>query len=160
MLVCSLLSLHTSPVLVFFAPLFPLLPSLCRYLLPLRVVFVRKTAVVLILLFCPCNSSYLLRVVLPVQQESVPLQHVWRSSGHCSLSFPLRSSCITFSRAPVVFFALLSFYFSSSFVLLFFFFFPFFSLYLWSGLFCCVLVPGTLALRLLCLDELRLFGLL
>ena len=46
-----------------FAPLFPTPPALCRYLL-LRVVFVRKTAV-----------SYLFRVVLPVQQESV-LQHV------------------------------------------------------------------------------------
>ena len=33
-------------------------------------------------------------------------------------------------------------------------------LFLWSGLFCCVLVPGTLAFHLLYLDELRLFGLL
>ena len=41
-----------------------------------------------------------------------------------------------------------------------FFFFLFFSLFLWSGLFCCVLVPGTLALHLLYVDELRLFGLL
>ena len=37
------------------------------------------------------------------------------------------------------------------------FFSPFFSL---SGLFRCVLVPGTLALHLLYLDELQLYGLL
>ena len=105
--------------------------------------------------FCPCNSSYLLHVVLSVQQVSVPLQHACCSSGNCSLSFPFRPSCITFFRTPVVHFALFSF--SIFFFLLFFFCFSFFSR---SGLFCCVLAIGTLALHLLYLDELRLFGLL
>ena len=35
----------------------------------------------------------------------------------------------------------------------------FFLIFIWFGLFCCVFVPGTLALRLTCLDELRLLGL-
>ena len=42
----------------------------------------------------------------------------------------------------------------------FYFIFLFFSFFSWSGLFCCVLVPGTLALHLIYLDELRVFGLL
>ena len=106
-------------------------------------------------LFCPCNSSCLLGVVLPVQQVSVPLQHVWCSSGNCSLSCPFRSSCIAFFRTPVVCFALFAFFVSISSFL-----FSFFSFFLYSGLFCCVLVPGTLGLHLFYLDELRLFGLL
>ena len=112
----------------FFSPFFVLflfallLPSpralLCRHLLPLRVVFVRKTAV-----------SYLVRVVLSVQQElprsyhvrvvlhvqqvvSVPLQPVhgmmmvflWHLSA-AFVSRPYRS-CITSFRTPVVGFAL------------------------------------------------------
>ena len=48
----------------FFASLFPSPPALSRYLLPL-LVFVRKT--VIFVLFCPCNSNCILRVVLPVQ---------------------------------------------------------------------------------------------
>ena len=50
-----------------------------------------KTAVIFLVFFRPCNSSYLLRDVLPVKQASVPLQHVWCSSGNCSLSFPFLS---------------------------------------------------------------------
>ena len=84
----------------FFASLFPSPLALCRFLLPLlRIVFVRETAVKLIV-FCPCNSSYLLRVALSVQQGSVPLQHVRCSS--CSLSFPFRSSCITSFSTPSI----------------------------------------------------------
>ena len=108
--------------------------------------------------------SYLLRVILSVQQQvSVPLQYVKVRSSSYSLPFPFRSSCITLfrTRAPPtcrLFFASLSFsfffFFSFSLFVLFLFFFS------WSGLFCCVLVPGTLALDLLYLDELGLFGLL
>ena len=133
-----------------------------QYLLPLlRVVFVRETAVIIFfVLFCQCNSSYL-RVVLSVKQVSVPLRHVC-SSRSLFLSFPFRSSCITFFRTAVVDFALFffhllffSFIFFSSFFLFFFSFFLFFIVQVWSGLFCCVLVPDTLALHLLHLDELR-----
>ena len=35
-----------------------------------------------------------------------------------------------------------------------------FSLFSWSGLFCCVVVTGALTFHLLYLDELRLFGIL
>ena len=52
------------------------------------------------------------------------------------------------------------FCFVAFFLIFFSFLFPFFPLFLWSGLFCCVLEPGTLALHLLYLDDLRLFGLL
>ena len=82
-----------------------------------------------------------------------------RATGTCSSSarillflLPFVSVlCITFFRTPVVCFALFFF-------LLFFFFFFFF--FIWSGLFCCVLVPGMLAFHLVYLDEFRLFGLL
>ena len=81
--------------------------------------------------FFPCNSSYL-RVVWPVQQVFIPLQHAWCSSDNCSLSFPFRSSCITFFRTPVVCFASFSFFFS-----LFSFLFPLFSSF-FPGLACFV----------------------
>ena len=49
---------------------------LCRHLRALlRVVFVRKTAVISFVV-CPCNSGYLLRGLSLQQVLSVPLQHV------------------------------------------------------------------------------------
>ena len=80
--------------------------------------------------------------------------HVWCSSGNCSLYFPFRFCCITLFGTRVVLLLCSFFLFCFSF-----FFSLFFSL-VWSGLFCCVLVLGTLALPLLYLAELRLFGLL
>ena len=50
-------------------------------------------------------------------------------------------------------FRFVSFFFPSFSFLFFLLCFSFFSLFLWSGLCCCVLVPGTLALHLLYLDE-------
>ena len=101
-------------------------------LLPLlRVVVVRETAVIYL-------YKYLIRVVLPVPQVSVPVR-TYVCIVHVVLlaAFPFRSSCIIFFRTPtcrVVWFAL--------FYLFYFIFVP---LFLRSGLFCCVLVPGTLA---------------
>ena len=115
----------------FFASLFPSPPALCRYLLPLLrgvFVFARKKAVIFFALFCSCNSSYL-RVVLSVQQVSVPLQHVCCSS--CSLSFPiflhhiLQNTCRLFC---FVFFV---------------FFFPFFFFSLFYGLACYVVFSSS-----------------
>ena len=88
----------------------------------------------IVVLFRLCNNSYLLRVVLPVQQECRCLflfSTIRCSSGNCSLSFLIRSSCITFLRTPVVCFALYSFFIA--FFLLFLFYFSFFSHFLWSG---------------------------
>ena len=122
--------------------------------------------------FCPCSICYLLRVVSSAQQVSVPLyllQHVWCSSGNYSLSFPFRSSCITFSSTRVVFrFCFVSFSFRFSFLLFLlsclFFFASSFSLFssFFHGLACFVVFsyPGTPAPHLLYLDALRLFGLL
>ena len=84
---------------------------------------------------------------------------------------PRRSCCIIFFRAPVDCIASFSFFLSLYSIFLFsfchFFFSPFFFLtfffFSWSGLFCCVIVLGTLPLHLFYLDELRelwLFGLL
>ena len=122
--------------------------------------FVRATAV----------TWYLLRAVLSGQQQlsspcwfacatgrlfffstySVPL-----TIGRCS--FPFRSIDLFASRSSehLSFVLLCLFVFFFSFLL---FFCPFFLFLLWSGLLCCVLVPGTLALDLPYLDELRLFG--
>ena len=77
----------------------------------------------------------------------------------CCCMFIARSSCITFFRTPIICIVLLCFFFIS-FLSSFLPFFPF----LWSGSFvvfsyACVLVPDTLALHWLYLDELRLFGL-
>ena len=109
--------------------------------------FVRSTtAVIFFVLFCPCN-----RYLFLFSTHGVP------QAIHCSsLSFPFRSSCITFFRTSVVRFASLS-------VLLSFFLFSFslfFLFFSWSGLIRCALVPGALALQSFYLDELRLFGLL
>ena len=98
----------------------------------LRVVFVcvkqQRQLVIFFVLYCPCN------------RYPVPLQHVCCCCSARSLSFPFRSSCIIFFRTPVVCFAS---FFSSLLSSLLFFFGHLFS---WSGLFCCVLVPGTPAL--------------
>ena len=54
--------------------------------------FVRATSANFFVLFCPCNNnSYLFLFG----------RNVWCSSGNCSLSFPSRSSCITYFRLPV-----------------------------------------------------------
>ena len=87
--------------------------------------FVRETALISFELFCPCDISYLLRV-LSVQQVSVPLQHVccYSCTLKASLSDLLASHCSK----------------HLSFVLFCFVFFFSFLPFLWSGLFCCVLV--------------------
>ena len=142
---CSLVSLPTGLIMPYYA--------LWRHLLPplLRVVFVRKTVVIFSVLCCPCNSSYLC-VVLPVHRylffsmygvpvaiEAFPLFSDLASHPSEHLSFVSR--CYIFSLIFFLFFLISSF--------------------LWSGLFSCVPVPCTLALLLLCPNELRLlFGLL
>ena len=87
--------------------------------------------------FCPRNSSYL-RVALSVQQVSLPLPHVFVLLAAFPFRFSLQHILQNTCR---------------SFCFVFFFFF-FFLLFSWSGLSCCVLVPGR---NLLDLDELRLF---
>ena len=67
---------------------------------------------------------------------------------------PFLSDLLASHSSEHLSFVLLCFLFRS---LFFFFFLLFFS---WSGLFCCVLVPGTLSFHLLYLDKLRLFVLL
>ena len=70
--------------------------ALCRCLPPLlRVVFVRETAVIFFVLFCPCNRYLFL----------------FRTYVVLLAVFPFGSSCIKFFRTPVVSFALLSFSF-------------------------------------------------
>ena len=54
---------------------------------------------------------------VPLQHVYVCLQHVWCSSGHCSLSCPSRSFGITFFRTPpppVICFALFLYFFCFS----------------------------------------------
>ena len=106
-------------------------------------------------------------VFFPVKQQLSSCCFV-RATGICSssarmaflwrlrpfLSSPIFLHHILQNTCRLSWFVLLLFsFFSSSFSLCF-------SFFLWSGLFCCVLVPGTLALHLLYLGELRLFGLL
>ena len=109
-------------------------------------------------------TSRLLRVVLSVQQQLSSSRCFARATGICSpsarmvflwqlqsFSFPSRSSCASHSSEYLLFVLVL---FCSLLCSAFFFFSS------WSGLFRCVIVPGTLALHLLYLDELRPFGLL
>ena len=111
------------------------------------------------------SSCCFVRAKQLVQQVSVSLQHVCCSS--CSHFFPiflhhlLQNTCRLFC---FVFFSCFLFFFSCFLFSLFLFLFSFFSssfmlclvlLYSRKG----VLVPGTLAFHLLCLDEWRLFGL-
>ena len=93
----------------------------------------------------PLSSS---RCFVPAKQVASVV--LFGTYAHVVLlaAFLLRS-CITFFNTPVVCFASPCFFF---FLSLFFF--------LWSGLFRCVLVSGTLAFHLLYLDELRWFGLI
>ena len=150
--------------LLFVCSLIPSPPPLCRYLL----------ALLGSCCFCPCNSSYLLRfvratasrhlrVVLSVQQ-SVPLQHVWGSSGQLqpSRSFPIFLDHISSEHLSFVLFCVVFLFPFFLFFFLFFFSFSFFLFSLsWAGLCCCVLLPGMLrSTHLLYLDGLRLFGLL
>ena len=103
--------------------------------------FVRATTVVIFfVLFCLCNTA----AVTGICSSPACMVFLWQLQPS-----PSFRSCITFSRTPTtcrlfcyVFFLLTFFLFS----------FFLFSLFVsWSGLFCCVLVPGTLALHLLCL---------
>ena len=55
----------------------PRQPYACVFSSSLCCCFVRKIAVIFFVLFCPCSSSCLLRVVLPVQEVYVSLQRVW-----------------------------------------------------------------------------------
>ena len=110
------------------------------------------------------NSNYLLRVVLSMQQQSSSSCCFVRATGICSSSAPTVFLLQPFLSLPILLHHILRNtcrLFCFVFFLLFFHFFPFFSYFsffvgLWSGLFCCVLVPGTLASNLLYLDELRL----
>ena len=105
--------------------------------------------------FCPSHSRYLLRVVCPCNRYlflfstySVPL---------AMAAFPFLFDLLASHSSEYLSYVMLSFLYS------FFFFVSFFlfSLFLCSGLLClCVLLPGTLALHLLCLDKLLLIGLL
>ena len=97
-----------------------------------------KTAVIFLVFFRPCNSSYLLRDVLPVKQASVPLQHVWCSSGNCSLSFPFRSPCTAVHHILQNTCRLFCFgFFFFSYISFYFYFFS--SVFSLSGLFCQIL---------------------
>ena len=100
--------------------------------------FVRATPVTFFVLFCLCN-----RYVFLLSTYGVPL---------AIAAFPFLSHLLA-SHSSELLFVLLCFLFS-------FLLFSLFLFFLWSGLLCCVLVPGTLALHLLYLAELRLFGLL
>ena len=128
---------------IFFL-FFVLVVSVKQYLLS-SCCFVRATAVILFVLFCPCN-----RCLFLFSTYGVPL------ASNCSLSFPFLSFPIflhhILQNTCRLFCFVAFFLFFPSFL------FSFFSLFLWSGLFCCVLVPGTLALHLLYLDELRTSG--
>ena len=82
--------------------------------------------------------------------------HVWCSSGNGSLLFSFWSSCSSHSSLHISFFTpCFHFSFRYTFFVFYCFFFS-----LWSVMFCCVLVPGTLELHLLHLHELCSFGLL
>ena len=112
-------SIFSFCLLPCFPPHRPYYAFLClmpvQYFLPLhRVVFVCETAVILFVLFCPCNRYKFLFSTYVVLLAT----------------FPFRSSCITFFRTPVGCFA--SFVWC---VILFLFFFSFFSFY---GLACFV----------------------
>ena len=145
------------------APLFPSPPALCRYSLPLcLLLFVKQQSSSSCCFVSATAASDLLRVFFPRGTYIIIVcvlfstTYVWCSSGNCSLSFPFLSDLLgQLSSEHLSFFWLcFIFLFFSSFFL----FFPFF---LWSRLFCCcALVPGTLTLHLLYLNEMRLFGLL
>ena len=88
--------------------------------------FVRETAVIFSVLFCPCNTAVIFfvlfcpcnryQVYVPLQQHVVVLL--------TTTAFPCRSSCITFFTTPVVCVALCSFFlFFSLFFLCFFLFY-------------------------------------
>ena len=100
------------------------------------VVFVRATAVILFVLFCSCN-----RYLFLYSAYGVPL---------AIAAFPCLSDLLaSHSSESCRSFFLFSFFlfFLFSFLVFFFSLFLFSS---WSGLFCCVLVPGARALHLLC----------
>ena len=115
---------------LFFFYLLPYFPphrayALCRYLLPLlRVVFVRETAVIFFVLFCPCNSSLSSCCFVRATGICFPFSTYY---GVLLAAFPFRPSCITCFRIPVV--RLLCF------LLFFFFFFFFFFPYLFLFIF-------------------------
>ena len=124
--VCSLIS----PATVLTMPYYALLYALCRYLLPLRVVFVRKTAVISFVLFCPRNSSYLppcgfVRAA-GICSSSERMVSLWQLQPF--LSFPIFLYHILQNTRRLLFFVC-CFVFS-----LLVYFFPLF--FLWSGLFC------------------------
>ena len=123
----------TCRLFFFFFLLNPVLPSppaLCRYPLPLRVVCVRKTAVIFFVLFCPCNRYMFLFSTYGVLLAIA--------------AFPFLSDLLASHSSKHLLFFFVFCFFSVLFSL--------FSFLLWSGLFCYVLVPGTLALHLLYLD--------
>ena len=74
--------------------------------------FVRKTAVIFVVWFCPCNISYLLRVVF--FRATAVIFFVFRPCNRYLFLFstygvrlaplPFRSSCITFFRTSAFFF--------------------------------------------------------
>ena len=109
----------------------------CRHLLPLHVVFARKqqvsssccfartTAAIFFVLLCLCNRHHLLLF----SAYGVPL---------AIAAFPFLSNFLASQSSEH-----LSFLSLFVFVLFCLFSFSFSSLFLWFGLFCCVLVPGT-----------------
>ena len=113
--------------------------------------FVRETAaVIFFVLFSPCTNRYLFLFST----------YIVSLATFSFLSDLLASHS---SEPPVVCFVLFCFLcLFCLFVLFSVFVFssPFFFFFFGLGLFCWALVPGTLALHLLCLDELRLFALL
>ena len=108
-------------------------------LLPLlRVVFVRKTVVIFVVLFCPCNSRYLLRVVFVratgICSSSARVVSLWQLQPFFSVpTFShhiLRNMC----RLLFLFFLFFPFFLLSFF--LFFLFFPFLFFYGLAGSLC------------------------
>ena len=113
-------------LLPYFPPRRPHYAILCLMAVSfsslLPVVFVGETAVIFLVLFCPCSSSFLLRAVLSVKQVRMYL-FLFSPYGvplviAAFLSFPVLSH--HFFRSPVVCFALFSFMFSFQFLFSFF----------------------------------------
>ena len=151
---------YTFGLLPYCPPHWPFIPVSFPLL---RVVFVCETAVIFFVLLCPCN-----RCLFLFSTYGVPL---------AIAAFTFLSDLLASHSSEHLSFVLLCFLFSSSFLFclfllvfsfhFFFFFFPFPPpsplFFLFFFLACFVVfsyVRGTLALHLLCLDELRQFSLL
>ena len=176
--VCPLISLPTGLIMPYYAlsclimPYYALLCLIMPYICLMSLsssssscCFVGATAANFSVLFCPCNSSYLFLL-----QARMLFLQPFRSNLLAFTFF--RTLAVCFVLSCIVSFCIVLFCFVLScfvlycivlycFVLLciaLFCFVLFFSVSYGLACFRCVLVPGTLALHLLYLDDLHLFG--